>query len=162
VPACKPPRITPSEITDRAVWERRRTFLKAAALLGLGGGLSAVATSPGAVRRGPGENPRIPGVVESPLSAEREPTDYEDVTGYNNFYELGTRKTDPARNAERLRTRPWEVEVGGECERPGTIGIEDILAGFTQEERIYRLRCVEAWAMVIPWVGFPLRDLLRR
>ncbi|MGD2083249.1 MAG: protein-methionine-sulfoxide reductase catalytic subunit MsrP [Chromatiales bacterium] len=158
----KPPPVVPSEITDRAVWEGRRAFLRRAAGLGVGAVCGALGSAAGALLPGPGKNPRIEDIVESPLSTSEEPTDYADVTGYNNFYELGTRKTDPARNAYRLSTRPWEVEVGGECERPGTIGIEEILSGFTQEERIYRLRCVEAWAMVIPWVGFPLGDLLKR
>ena len=84
------------------------------------------------------------------------------MTSYNNFYEFGTDKEDPKANAGTLKPRPWTVVVDGACEAPGEIGIEDILSGFTQEERIYRLRCVEAWAMVIPWVGFPLGDLLKR
>jgi sulfoxide reductase catalytic subunit YedY len=158
----KLPAPPPSDITDRTVWEQRRAFLRRAAALGLGAGLGIRPPGAGAVLRGPGKNPRIDDVAESLLSAAEEPTEYEDVTGYNNFYELGSDKTDPARNAHRLRTRPWEVAVSGECERPGRLGIEEILSTFPQEERIYRLRCVEAWAMVIPWVGFPLGDLLSR
>ena len=84
------------------------------------------------------------------MSTDEPPTSRDDVTGYNNFYELGTGKEDPAANAHTLRPRPWTVVVDGACEAPGQIGIEDILTGFTQEERIYRLRCVEAWAMVVP------------
>lgn len=87
-------------------------------------------------------------------------TPYDDVTQYNNYYEFGTGKADPARNAGSLKTRPWTVTVEGHCERPGEYAIEDILARFPSEERVYRLRCVEAWSMVIPWLGFPLKDLL--
>ncbi len=157
-----PDSIPPSEITDRAVWASRRRFLRGAAALGVGAGLATLAPAASALLTGPGRNSWIPQVVESPLSTAETPTGYEDVTTYNNFYELGTGKSDPAANAGSLRTRPWEIRVEGECETPGTIGIEDILGAFTQEERIYRLRCVEAWAMVIPWVGFPLSDLLKR
>ena len=105
---------------------------------------------------------KIPNLRESRFSTDETPTSREDVTSYNNFYELGTDKGDPQRNADRLKPRPWTVVVDGECEAPGEIGIEDVLSGFPQEERIYRLRCVEAWAMVVPWVGFPLGDLLTR
>jgi sulfoxide reductase catalytic subunit YedY len=86
----------------------------------------------------------------------------EQITHYNNFYELGTGKEDPYRNAEALVTDPWSVEISGECENPGIYTLEDILRPHDLEERIYRLRCVEAWSMVIPWVGFPLADLVRR
>jgi len=158
----KPDSIPSSEITDRKVWESRRRFMREAAVLGIGAGLAALAPPASALLTGPGRNPRIPNVVESPLSTGETPTEYDDITTYNNFYELGTGKSDPAANAGSLKTRPWEIRVEGECERPGTIGIEEILRAFTQEERVYRLRCVEAWAMVIPWVGFPLGDLLKR
>ena len=110
----------------------------------------------------PGTGDPVPGIVDSAHGNKLEPTAYEHVTGYNNFYEFGTAKTDPARNAQTLRTRPWSVVVDGEGEAPGEIGIEDVLTDFTQEERIYRLRGVEAWAMVVPWIGFPLGRLLER
>jgi methionine sulfoxide reductase catalytic subunit len=152
--------IPSSEITPKEHWLRRRELMAGAAA-GLGliatGGLGA-ALAPPPARAGE----KIPGLVRSPLSTDEAPTSLKDVTGYNNFYELGTDKDDPARNAASLETRPWTVRVDGACEAPGEIGIEDILTGFTQEERVYRLRCVEAWAMVIPWVGFPLGDLLKR
>jgi sulfoxide reductase catalytic subunit YedY len=89
-------------------------------------------------------------------------TPYESATTYNNYYEFGTGKEDPAENAHTLRTRPWTVKVEGECEAPGAIGIEDIVSVKTLEERIYRFRCVEAWSMVVPWVGVPLADFLKR
>ena len=89
-------------------------------------------------------------------------TSFTEVTSYNNFYEFGTGKGDPAEQAHRLRPRPWSVVVDGECEAPGRLTLEDLLKPHSLEERIYRLRCVEAWSMAIPWVGFPLGDLLRR
>lgn len=157
----KPPTpIPPSEITPKEFWLRRRELM-AGAVAGLGlaafGGLGP-ALAAGKAQAGE----KIPGLVPSPFSTGEKPTSREDVTSYNNFYELGTGKDDPARHANLLQTRPWTVRVDGACAAPGEIGIEDILTGFPQEERIYRLRCVEAWAMVIPWVGFPLGDLLKR
>ena len=89
-------------------------------------------------------------------------TPYRDVTSYNNFYEFGTGKDDPARHAGSLITDPWSITIDGECEKKGTFTLEDILKAMPLEERIYRLRCVEAWSMVIPWVGFSLADLIKR
>ena len=89
-------------------------------------------------------------------------TSYQDVTTYNNFYEFGTGKSDPSRAAKTLQTSPWSVAVGGECEKPGTVSLADLLKGITPTERIYRLRCVEGWSMVIPWLGVPLADVLKR
>lgn len=87
---------------------------------------------------------------------------YSDVTGYNNFYEFGTGKRDPAKNAHTLRTEPWSIVVDGETAKPGKVNLEDILKPATLEERIYRFRCVEAWSMVVPWVGIPLADVIKR
>jgi sulfoxide reductase catalytic subunit YedY len=87
---------------------------------------------------------------------------YETITTYNNYYEFGTGKEDPSRNAGTLRTRPWTLRVDGECDAPGLIGIDDLLKAFPIEERIYRHRCVEAWSIVVPWDGFPLADVLKR
>jgi sulfoxide reductase catalytic subunit YedY len=154
--------IPSSEITDQSVWKRRRQFLKAAAAIGVGAGLAPFAGPASAVYKGPGKLPAISDLRETAYGTGLEPTAYEHVTGYNNFYEFGTGKEDPAKNAGSLQTRPWTLVVDGECEAPGSIGIEEVLADFTQEERVYRLRCVEAWAMVVPWVGFPLGDLLKR
>lgn len=155
----KPSDIKPSEITSPEVYAKRRQFLKAAAALGIG----AVASGPAGalVKPAPGGKP-IPNIVDTPFGKDLDLTDYEYVTTYNNFYEFGTGKGDPERNSKHFKTRPWTVVVDGECEAPGEIGIEDILSDITQEERIYRLRCVEAWSMVIPWVGFPLSSLLKR
>jgi len=128
--------ISPSQITDRSVWQQRRRFLKAAALVGVGAGLGRYAGSAVALEQGPGKHPAIAGIEPTPFGKGLEPTAYEHVTGYNNFYEFGTGKGDPAEYSGSLRTRPWTVVVDGECEAPGSIGIEEVLAKFTQEERI--------------------------
>ena len=96
------------------------------------------------------------------LSLKEPPNSFEDITTYNNFYEFGTDKSDPAERSARFQPRPWTVKVSGEAARTGTFDLEDILRPHALEERIYRLRCVEAWSMVVPWVGFPLGDLIRR
>ena len=150
----KPADIRSSEITDSSVWLNRRRFLQAAGAIAMSPVISpALAATHGA---------KLSGVVQSDYRLDEKPTDYEDVTGYNNFYEFGTGKEDPAEYAHSLVTRPWSVRVDGEVEAPGNLDIEDILKRFTLEDRIYRLRCVEAWSMVVPWVGFPLGDLLKR
>ncbi len=155
----KPSDVRPSEITSPEVYAKRREFLKAAAALGVG----AVASGPaGALVKPSGTGTPIPKVIDTTYGDKLELTEYEHVTTYNNFYEFGTGKSQPAENAKDFKTRPWTVVVDGECEAPGEIGIEDILNGIPQEERIYRLRCVEAWSMVIPWIGFPLSSLLKR
>jgi sulfoxide reductase catalytic subunit YedY len=100
--------------------------------------------------------------VPGPHSTSETPNSWEDITTYNNFYEFGTDKEDPWRNAQDFVTEPWTVAVSGECERPGRYAYEDIVRPHPLEERVYRHRCVEAWSMVVPWVGFPLGDLLQR
>ncbi|MGB5198841.1 MAG: protein-methionine-sulfoxide reductase catalytic subunit MsrP [Sedimenticolaceae bacterium] len=160
--------IRSSEITDPQVYARRREFIKAAAALGIGAAFPSASSQ--AMSESPPSTPSEPrprgkpmtNVIDTPYGDDLTPTEYEYVTGYNNFYEFGTGKGDPARHAHALRTRPWTVRIDGECEAPGEIGIEDILHDHPQEERIYRLRCVEAWAMVVPWIGFPLSSLLQR
>jgi sulfoxide reductase catalytic subunit YedY len=100
--------------------------------------------------------------ISSHFSTDEEPTSWQDVTTYNNFYEFGTGKEDPYQNAQEFNPRPWSVKVSGECAKPGDYDYEDIIAPHSLEDRIYRHRCVEAWSMVVPWVGFPLGDLLKR
>jgi len=138
-----------SDITPKTVWMNRRTLLAGAAGAALAGaaGMRAEAALD---------------TVKSPYSTDEAPNSFEDITSYNNFYEFGTGKDDPSRYAGALTTDPWSVKIDGMVGRPGTWGLEDILKGVTLEERIYRFRCVEAWSMVIPWVGFPLSDLLAR
>lgn len=146
-----------SDVTDEAAFRQRRRLLQAAAALGLGAALPAHAL----VRSGEQGRP-FPNLLATDYGKDLKPTDYEDITHYNNFYEFGTGKGEPARNAKDFVARPWSIRVDGECDAPGEIGIEDILSGIPQEERIYRFRCVEAWGMVVPWDGFPLSRLLER
>ena len=106
--------------------------------------------------------PALPGVKPGPFATDEAKTPYKDITTYNNFYELGTDKSDPAANAHLLKTRPWTVAFEGEIAKPQVIDIDTLLGRFPLEERVYRLRCVEAWSMVIPWVGFPLGPLIKQ
>jgi len=149
-----------SEITPEGLYVRRRDFLAggAAAATGLTLALAGCKPKPAAA---PVEPP-LPGVKPGPFGTGEPQTPYKDITTYNNFYELGTDKSDPAANAHRLKTRPWTVAFDGEIARPQVIDIDALLGWFPLEERVYRMRCVEAWSMVIPWLGFPLGDLLRR
>ena len=151
-----------SEITPRAVYRDRRRLIAAAgfAAAGLAGGVPAVAR---AQKGAPGEGAlaKLPG-KPSPLSTMERPTSWEDATTYNNYYEFGTEKSDPARYARSLKPRPWSVAVEGEVAKPRTFDIDELIKLAPQEERIYRMRCVEGWSMVIPWIGFPLSELIRQ
>jgi sulfoxide reductase catalytic subunit YedY len=147
-------RIRPSEITPQSGYLSRRELLA--------GGLAAGAllAVPASAREPAG--PKLTFTRNATLSVADAPNSYEDIATYNNFYEFGTDKSDPAANAHVLRTEPWSVTIAGEAEVTGKFTLEDILKPHALEERIYRLRCVEAWSMVIPWVGFPLSHLIRR
>ena len=154
----KPSDIRPSEITSRENYLNRRQFMQAGAIAGglaLGG--SAVAAVVPEERRG-----RIPDVGSSEFSTDETPNSYDDITTYNNFYEFGTGKSDPYRNAQDFEPRPWTITVDGEAEVTGTFDFDDFIRPYDVEERIYRMRCVEAWSMVIPWVGISLADIVRR
>jgi sulfoxide reductase catalytic subunit YedY len=144
------------EITSETVYMNRRKFLREAGLV-TAGGVAAMAL-PGQLMAGDGELKTVPG----PFSTDEAPNSWEDITTYNNFYEFGTGKDDPHKNARDFVTRPWSVRISGECDKPGDYDFEDIIAPHTLEDRVYRHRCVEAWSMVVPWVGFPLGDLLKR
>ncbi|WP_017910783.1 protein-methionine-sulfoxide reductase catalytic subunit MsrP [Xanthomonas sp. SHU 199] len=146
------------EITDEAVYRDRRRLLQALALTPVAGLVGCADAEPPA----PPKTVVTPEQARSGFRTNEELTRYEDVTSYNNFYEFGTDKTDPSKAAKTLRTSPWSVKVSGECEKPGTLSLDDLLKGHTPEERIYRLRCVEGWSMVIPWLGVPLGDVLKR
>lgn len=151
------PSIASSEITPEAVFLNRRNLIKSAAA----GVASATALDVAADEDQSAD--ALLGYTADPspsLAAERTP--YDAVTSYNNFYEFGTDKSDPARHAHAMTTDPWTVKVGGLVEKPGELHLEDLLSGFDLQERIYRFRCVEAWSMVVPWIGFPLSDLLAR
>lgn len=150
----KPADIPSSEITPEGAYLGRRAFMAAA------GGLLAAAALPLRAQPGGGAGANLGPLVQSPLSTPETPNTYQQVTTYNNYYEFGLGKDDPAREAWRLKTRPWEVKVTGLCAKPRTFGIEELLKLAPLEERIYRMRCVEGWSMVIPWVGFPLKALL--
>src|SRR5690606_1931078 len=128
------------------------------------GALASVSSAPLAAQLAPPGSSAAArlSAATSPLSTAEPPTPYKDVTGYNNFYEFGTDKDDPARHAKSLRTRPWTVVVEGEVARPRMFGIDELLKLAPLEERIYRMRCVEGWSMVIPWIGFPLSALIRQ
>jgi len=149
-------KIRPSEITSETNYHNRRQFIRNA---GLAIGGSAVAA---ALPLSSSASTRQLETVPGPYSTGEEPTSWEDVTTYNNFYEFGTGKEDPYRNSGNFVARPWSVKVSGECGKPGDYNYEDIVAPHTLEDRVYRHRCVEAWSMVVPWVGFPLADLLQR
>jgi len=159
--------IRSSEVTSEKVYLRRREFMRLA-----GGAALAGVTMPLLLAR---ENGAIDG--DDDLAADQAPlttfqpkvvtTDeplnsYEEITGYNNFYEFGIGKEDPKRYANRLKTSPWKVKIDGLCEKPAEYLVEDLIKPFELEERIYRLRCVEAWSMVIPWIGIPLSSVLKR
>lgn len=143
--------LTDNDVTDYAIYKDRRRFMKTAA------GLGIIATT---------------GLATHPFSAHAESattlragdtlTSYKSITKYCNFYEFGTSKKDPAKYAESMITSPWTIDVDGECDNPGSYLLEDLLKSVTIEERIYRLRCVEGWSMVIPWMGFPLATLIKR
>jgi len=151
-------RIPASEITDEAVYRDRRRLLAALAAapaLSLAG--CAEAEPPP-----PARAPVSPALARSGFSTDETLTTWQDVTTYNNYYEFGTGKADPSRAARTLRTSPWSIAVGGHCARPGTVLLDDLLRGLVPGERIYRLRCVEGWSMVIPWLGVPLAPVLKR
>jgi sulfoxide reductase catalytic subunit YedY len=152
----KPQEIPHSAVTPKSVYVNRRRFLAASAGLTLGG--------VGAFQMFSGSTNTVAGrklaARRSPLSTTEKPTSLEDVTHYNNFYEFGTAKTDPAENAKTLRTAPWTVSMEGALTKPRLFDLDAILKIAPLEERIYRHRCVEGWSMVIPWIGFPLKALL--
>ena len=152
--------ILPSEITPQAVYLNRRELLKSAVAAGLitGIGLPAMATP----LTGQMAGQKLVYTTNGKLSVTDKPNSFEDITTYNNYYEFGTDKADPAANAGRFRPTPWNIKVSGEAEITGNFTLEDILKPHALEERIYRFRCVEAWSMVIPWVGFPLKELITR
>ncbi|MBL8471871.1 MAG: protein-methionine-sulfoxide reductase catalytic subunit MsrP [Rhodocyclaceae bacterium] len=150
-----PALIQPSEITPRAQFEARRRLLRAGAA-----SLAAWTLRAAGAQEGPADTLGL--LQESPFSIAEPPTPKKDLTSYNNFYEFGSNKQDPALQAYKLPTRPWSVAIDGLVHKPRRIAIENLLRLAPLEERIYRLRCVEGWSMVVPWVGIPLSVLLRQ
>jgi sulfoxide reductase catalytic subunit YedY len=155
------PEIPASEITPESIYVNRRQFMRSAALIAAGAAASTIPGSPVRPSSAEAQTP-LPNVTKSPFSTDEKWNSFEDISGYNNFFEFGTNKEDPARYGGSLKTRPWTVKIDGHVAKPGSYQIEDLLKSFPLEERVYRLRCVEAWSMVIPWIGFPLVDLLKR
>lgn len=146
--------IRSNEITPEAVFKKRRQLLQAGIAAGVVGSVGLPSLVSAKDLPGP--------IIKSDFSTDDDQTSFETATTYNNFYELGTDKSDPSRYANRLRTEPWSITIDGECAKPGVYTLEDIMSPHAIEERIYRMRCVEAWSMVIPWNGFALADLIKR
>ncbi len=156
--------IPPSEITPRHVYLSRRDFLKAMGIVSAGAALLAACGVPEGGQAGAPAGTAAPGDAGIGQQADElggSVNTYEDITNYNNYYEFTTDKQGVASLARDFKTSPWTVEVGGLVDNPRTYDVDDLLRKFPQEERIYRLRCVEAWSMVIPWMGFPLASLLK-
>ena len=153
----KPADIRPSEITSKENYLNRREFIRAGSIAGAlsaaGPALSAIVPE--------GAREKLDGVGQSPFSTDEMPNSYEDITTYNNYYEFGTGKADPYRNAQEFEARPWKITVDGHAEKTGTFDFDEFVKPFDLEERIYRMRCVEAWSMVIPWVGISLAEVVK-
>ncbi len=153
----KPSAIRPSEITSKENYLNRREFMRAGSIAG---GLALASPALGAVvpdsKRAP-----LADVGQSEFSTDETPNSYEDITTYNNYYEFGTGKADPYRNSGDFESRPWSITVDGHAEKTGTFDFDDFIKPFSLEERIYRMRCVEAWSMVIPWVGISLAEVVK-
>ena len=155
-----------SEITTERLYRERRNLIKLMASGAAGAAMASWASREAMAQElaRPGKNPALPG-RKSPVAGAvtmDKLTDYKDASGYNNFYEFGTDKADPAKNAGSLVTSPWTVEVEGLVKKPAKYALEDLLKLSAQEERIYRLRCVEGWSMVIPWVGYSVAELIKK
>lgn len=150
--------ITESDVTDELVYQERRKFIKNST------SLTALTLMPALSLMSPISLSKLNfgNAIQSDYSTNDELTPIDAITSYNNFYELGSDKGDPKQNAHRLKVKPWSIKVEGECEKPGEFDLEDFILPAMLEERIYRLRCVEAWSMVIPWVGVELGPILKR
>jgi sulfoxide reductase catalytic subunit YedY len=150
------PDLKDRDATPEAIYLRRREFLA------LGAAGAAALALPRAAAAGEPTGAALAVASSIDRAGGEKPTPWDDVTTYNNFYELGTEKHEPAQRAGKLRTRPWTVAIEGEVKQPRVVDVDELLRWFPLEERVYRMRCVEAWSMVIPWVGFPLGALVRR
>jgi sulfoxide reductase catalytic subunit YedY len=151
--------IRPSQITPLDAYLNRRELLAGAVTAAA---LTATSSTTQAAEATPKPDPRFAFTRNARYSVKEASNSFQDITHYNNFYEFGTGKEDPAQNAHTLRPRPWSITVGGECEVRGTFGFDDLIKGLPLEERVYRFRCVEAWSMVIPWLGFQLSGLIQK
>ena len=153
----RPNLIRPSEITSESNYLNRRDFIRAGAIAG------GTLITPGAISAVIPDTrlAKLPGVSRSTYSTDEAPNSFEDISTYNNFYEFGLRKEDPVVNAEEFKPRPWTIEVSGHAEKTGMFDFDDFMKPFDLEERIYRMRCVEAWSMVIPWAGISLAEVVK-
>ena len=151
-----------SEITPEATYLNRRAFMRAAVAAGAGAALAWPGSPLAGEAAAQGNVWPLSTVKKSDLSTTEKVNSFEDITGYNNFYEFGTDKEDPKANAQRFNPKPWTIKVEGLVKNPATIDLDTLIKPYALEERIYRMRCVEGWSMVIPWVGFPLADLIKR
>jgi sulfoxide reductase catalytic subunit YedY len=152
--------IKPSEITPREVYEERRRFIgRIAATAAVGTSLWEMANREAFAQGGPAQ--KLAATRNAPFSTDEKVTPFADATHYNNFYEFGTDKADPGENAGTLHTRPWTVQIDGEVKKPLTLDLDGLMKLAPLEERVYRLRCVEGWSMVIPWVGYSLSNLIK-
>jgi sulfoxide reductase catalytic subunit YedY len=159
----KPPSdLRSSEITDKKVYLNRRQFMQAVSGTALVTAAGAIAGERVVAAQQPAPHGKKLPTVPSPLSTSETRNSWEHITTYNNFYEFGTDKNEPAIYARNFKPEPWTVSVEGECLKVGKLNFEDVIKGVTLEDRVYRHRCVEAWSMVIPWVGFPLSAFVKR
>ncbi|MES2319736.1 MAG: protein-methionine-sulfoxide reductase catalytic subunit MsrP [Pseudomonadota bacterium] len=152
--------IKPSEITPQEIYESRRAFIAKMALGAVAGGALWEMANREAFAQSPAL--KLPAKANPAYASLEKQTPFKDATGYNNFYEFGLDKDDPARTAHTLKTRPWTVSIEGEVKKPMTLDIDSLLKLAPLEERVYRLRCVEGWSMVIPWVGYSLSHLIKK
>ena len=150
----------PSEITPRTIFESRRSFIKQLAVGSIAGGALVEMAARQALAQNAAQ--KLAAKANPAYVVVDKPTPYKDATTYNNFYEFGTDKSDPAHSAGTLKTRPWTVTIEGEVKKPMTLDIDSLLKLAPLEERLYRLRCVEGWSMVIPWVGYSLSALIKK
>ena len=150
--------ILPSEITDQKIYQGRRDFIKKMSI----GSAAIIAGGHMSLPEAKTQIKKYKNLPKSAFSTTEKLTSFDDVTGYNNFYEFGTGKYDPAKRAKNFNPDPWSIAIEGEVEKPGVYNLEDFIKPYALEERIYRFRCVEGWSMVIPWVGFPLADMIKQ
>lgn len=152
--------IVPSEITSRDVYDNRREFIKAAGFGLIAGAAIGTGFIPKNAHAATARQ-KVSGYIKTPYGADEKLTSYEDVTTYNNYYEFGTSKSDPAIESQLFKPRPWTISIEGQVKRAKTLSIDELMKIAPLEERIYRMRCVEAWSMVIPWIGLPMAQLIK-
>jgi sulfoxide reductase catalytic subunit YedY len=157
------PDIRSSEITDKKQYLNRREFLQAAGITSAAAAAGVLGAEALVQAKGAPHGRKLANIKKSEFTAAGEKINsWDDITSYNNYYEFGIDKSDPSENVGKFKSEPWKVSVEGECNKKGVMDLEDVLKGETLEERVYRHRCVEAWSMVIPWVGFPLANFIKR